>query len=615
VTVEAVLLPATVCRRVFGKEIGNNYATVELTISNRSDQASLIVHSIFIDYSAWALSGYSTSSTPAGASGPQPWQATTNSSQVASTEYRVARGQLLDAQPWTWRNVTIRALQAVGSIATAYTFTIGGQHAVRSIGAYNGQAVPAIGTFWPDPTVGQMNRISDVGFQVNKVISKNSSDIIVAFFPIDRFLTPGLRKLFLHNPAMFFAPYEMLVDPEARGAFKQLILPLFGNDESKVDAFMNDVSGDFVYQRPSWRIDFLDRVSLNKMRVIVAGVMTVDVGNVPASITSVQMDGENDNRSVWTELGEKTGSIRGSYLVGGAPTIVGADQLGITDVTPVPAGSTASELHFKLRVGKALNSGQKLTFKVVKKDSQSKDLESMPFDFVIPEFKIKINSVEMDGGNDSASVWTIPGEKTGKIKGSDLTDGTPVITGPDQTSVTDVAAVAAGSSDSELHFKMKLGKAVTPGQTLSFKITKKDKQDKTVESEEYELKIPEFTALKDIAILPPKISSVEMDGGNDSASVWTIPGEKTGKIKGSDLAGGTPVIVGPDQTAVTDVVAVATGSSDSELHFKMNLGKALTPGQTLSFEVVKKDKQNKNLESQPFKLKLPKFSVKKEKAQ
>src|SRR5689334_12802404 len=56
VSIEAVLLPARVCQEVFGKEISRNYAAVEVTVSNRNHDAAMIVHSIFIDYSDWALS-------------------------------------------------------------------------------------------------------------------------------------------------------------------------------------------------------------------------------------------------------------------------------------------------------------------------------------------------------------------------------------------------------------------------------------------------------------------------------------------------------------------------------------------------------------------------------
>ena len=58
VSVEAVLLPYDVSRHVFGREVADNYATVEITVSNHNPDASLIVHTVYVDYSQWALSGY-----------------------------------------------------------------------------------------------------------------------------------------------------------------------------------------------------------------------------------------------------------------------------------------------------------------------------------------------------------------------------------------------------------------------------------------------------------------------------------------------------------------------------------------------------------------------------
>ena len=97
VSVEAVLLPAEVCKRVFGKEIAENFAAVELTISNRSSKDALILHSVFIDYSQWALSGSlylkppvvqaseaNKSHLPSKQSLPPSYQASSNPNQISS---------------------------------------------------------------------------------------------------------------------------------------------------------------------------------------------------------------------------------------------------------------------------------------------------------------------------------------------------------------------------------------------------------------------------------------------------------------------------------------------------------------------------------------------------
>ena len=58
-SVEATLIPASIAKTVFGKEIANHYAVISLTISDQSSDYAFIVHSIFIDYSQWLLGGTS----------------------------------------------------------------------------------------------------------------------------------------------------------------------------------------------------------------------------------------------------------------------------------------------------------------------------------------------------------------------------------------------------------------------------------------------------------------------------------------------------------------------------------------------------------------------------
>jgi predicted secreted protein len=94
-SVEAVLIPASVAERIFGKEIAHNYAVIELTVSNTDPNASLVLQSVFLDYSQWILSGLPR--------GDPPWRSLTGNQrasdpwQVASVESRLVRGELLDA--------------------------------------------------------------------------------------------------------------------------------------------------------------------------------------------------------------------------------------------------------------------------------------------------------------------------------------------------------------------------------------------------------------------------------------------------------------------------------------------------------------------------------------
>ena len=211
VHVQAVLIPRVAAHRIFGSEVANNYAVIEINVGNKSPDAALLIHGIFIDYSAWPLSGTSRMAVQAARS-TDVFQASNFPSQVASEEYRVVRGEMLDAQTDTLRNRIIRWLTLAGNLAGAFTFSINEEGIVKGIAAATGVGIPGLATAYPDKTIDQLNRISDLGFRSNKVIPKEASDVIVCFFPIDRFLTPGFKRIFLKRPAVFFAPFLLLTD-------------------------------------------------------------------------------------------------------------------------------------------------------------------------------------------------------------------------------------------------------------------------------------------------------------------------------------------------------------------------------------------------------------------
>ena len=220
---QAVLIPPVDARRIFGKEIAEHYAVIEVNVGNKSSDAALIIQGVFIDYSHWALRGGGGLNLgefhPAG----DPFQASTKKDQVASEEYRVVRSQLLDAKMWSKRNWTMRLLTLAGNLAGAYPFPIASKSFQKELTTFAGVFVPGVNEVWPDGMIQQLNNVSDFGFQSNKVISKQGSDIIVCFFPIERFLTPGFRKLYLKSPAIFFAPLQTLPDKEGLSDLRKYI--------------------------------------------------------------------------------------------------------------------------------------------------------------------------------------------------------------------------------------------------------------------------------------------------------------------------------------------------------------------------------------------------------
>jgi hypothetical protein len=424
-SVEAVLIPPSLVRRIFGTEVANNYAVVELVVSNKDSKAALIVQSVFLDYSQWLLSGLSE--LPPAPKSEEETQKPNKPWQVASVESRLIRGQLLDAQQWTSRNWTIRVLTAIGSVAAGFQFPFSGDVA-RGIAAFNGEVVPGISTLWPDGTVNQINRISDFGFQTNKIIPKEASDIVVAFFPIDRFLTPGFHKMFVANPSGFFMPAELINDPKTSRTMTKVILPMakaidetigsHGTKEGQATD-KNDLKADENDLRQRMGRSLLkncqnapeddkdcnlqklfSRLSLNSVRVVVGGVMSINAATVPATVYSVDFKDGNNGCGVWATPGKAHQvTMTGVYLGGGTPSVVDANGAPIDGIT-LKADSGASsdtKLVFTMTLSKCL-SGTTVYFKVTKAPDGSQPADgssnaseqpanaipSMPYQVAIP---------------------------------------------------------------------------------------------------------------------------------------------------------------------------------------------------------------------------------------
>lgn len=387
---QAVLIPAVLARRIFGKEVANNYAVVEVIVANLDSKASLVVQDIFLDYSNWLLSGASGDTPPTHLTANQKANIST---QVASVESRLVRGELLDAQQWTARNWTMRSLTALGSIAVAFEFPFS-TDVTKGVGAFNGVVVPGAQALWPDGTINQINRISDFGFQTNKIIAKQNAEPIVAFFPIDRFLTPGFRKVFLKSPASWFVPEEMLADPKTEPVFEKFVKPLTNlgaqdflptirqavmatcpeqnekaeTDTDTIQAQNNGKPGTLSLCQLK---QLLQGVSLNKIHVVVQGVMTVDQATVPGTIYSVDFKNGN-NQNIWTTTkSAQTGTIRGIYLSGVIPSVVdaqGSPLQGVT-ISAVSKGSTDAALNFTMTIENCIPSTTKVFFVVTKTEN------------------------------------------------------------------------------------------------------------------------------------------------------------------------------------------------------------------------------------------------------
>jgi hypothetical protein len=296
---------------------------------------------------------------------------------ISSVEYRVIRGELQDAAQWTARNWIIRAATLVGAVGTGVP-AFASTNAVKYVSAYNGAFVPGLAIFWPDPTVAQLNHVSDLGYQTNKVFPKDSADVVYAFFPLDRILTPTLKRIFLTTPALFMYPSELFIDngigsskascffrrfctttsdiDMVRGTLMNLIgaqtaadvktkglrllacstLETPASGKQTADKAVNNSANatgqtstpppctQGEQQQATLLQQALYDISMSRIAVTVAGVMSVNTQNVAASVDEITIN-SGDDKKTWTAstsaCASLEGTVTGRYLTGGQVTV------------------------------------------------------------------------------------------------------------------------------------------------------------------------------------------------------------------------------------------------------------------------------------------------------
>jgi hypothetical protein len=442
VSAQAVLIPRVNARRIFGDEIANNYAVVEVNISNKSPDAALIIHGIFIDYSNWPLSGVSKNDLldldkP---DGPfADYQGTTRPSQVASEEYRVVRGQLLDAQMWTKRNLVIRALTLAGSLASAYTFALNEQGIIKGITQATGVGIPGIATAWPDSTIEQLNRVSDFGYRANRIVPREGAEVIVCFFPIDRFLTPGFRKLFLKSPALFFAPLQMLVDKQSQGD----VIAALGDLGLKASDFGSDVS---------------EKEMIAKLKDKLPCYLQIDREREPRAGASTRPQTTRDLISK-----EATRKCLTQFGMMETETGTGADR----SITVKDENLFKAFMALDYIKSVSLNKVGVTVDGVMSVDTTG---------IAAKADEVVFDEVANCGGPDKQCFWADPaaggGVRTGTIRGSYLTGGSVVVNEAKTLGFDPVNTISDGSTDQQLHFSFKLTNGITTDTKLHFKVTK-----------------------------------------------------------------------------------------------------------------------------------------------
>ncbi len=374
--ITAGIIPPHVARNLFGKAVSNSFAVVQVIVSNRSDEASLVLHGLSIDYSRWVL-GACPPTRRSGKGNPlDSHQVASRPCEVSTVEVRAVRQIAQDGQLSSWRNQVLRYLKGIGDIGGGLTIAAGlGPVLPKAVSGYTTGGVTAFEFAFPDKTINQINLINDTAFAVNTVVPKQSSAMVFAFFPIERFLGSFLMKYFIKDTALFFSPMSFLMDPHYERFFQALVTHYAKpKQDGTIDARLN------LHQNPELK-RILAEVTLNHMTVIAEGVYVVNVEDVAADASSVVFDGKDEDNFAGAGDVTVTGRINGRLMTGAAPVLQDSDKLGIT-VAKVDDGSDEKMLQIKLTATKPVPE-QRLFFTVKKQKQGAADLVSNPVTYMI----------------------------------------------------------------------------------------------------------------------------------------------------------------------------------------------------------------------------------------
>jgi hypothetical protein len=551
IRIDAVLIPPVIVKRIFGKEVAQNYAAVQIIIANHNQDASFILESTAMDYSHWLFSNNFQLPNAGGKTCPTsdvPSASFNTCNQIASAESRTVRSELEDAQVWSLRNIILRSATLAGSIAAGYIFLAQNPDYTTGVTNYTGQVLPALNAFLPDRSQAQINNISDYGFKTPHVIAKASSDIIVAFFPLADFLTPKLREIYINSPAAFNTPGEMLIDSkltkklaammegagalnmhnikdlkgkdrtaaelsqisaalgryEARQAFLAAYPPPAPADPGKAPASPavptdpaateKSAKAPELDPRDLTILGILQKASLNNINVLVDGIMTVDVNAVPAAIKDPVVITDDKKPATWAKGATVKGIINGSFLASGTVALAKAVTGMPSDFTVDTKTSTDSTLNFSFVPTADIPQGTELDFVVTKKASDGSTTSSPPSKYIVP-IVTTISNVAIDN-EAQATTWKKGATVTGTLTGTDLSappgGSVSVAVTPAVTGIPATITVEKTSTDTALNISFTLTDDVAAKTVLNFVVTKvaADKTTVTATAKPYTVPAP-----------------------------------------------------------------------------------------------------------------------------
>ena len=600
VSVEAGLMPPTVAKKVFGKDIGEGYGVFLLTVSNHSADAALIIQSVFIDYSTWSLAGCSSSNK---LSSPElaDYQDASKPCQSASAEQGALRALLQYGQAWSWRNQLIRYLTAGGAIASSLVWRAGpNANGPKYISTITGTAIPSLGVAIPDQYIDRLNLLNDSGFRVNTVVPKQAGVVVVAFFPLDKFFTPKLKQYFFKNPSLFFSPSLLLTEESSRDDLLKVLKRVLTEDEFQALAPSADDDNRTLAPKDkhrTLRVDwtkFPDPDAAQEACNQANPSANADTASQIAAAAAAAQQAVAEAKTL-LDAAHQDNTVAAQNLAA-AQELITMAEARVSDLRNAASHySAATANDVETASGRArqaadfASQAQAAATAAANTLSQIRDelLKDTPPVTVqqppTPDLAAAVN--EAQNSQQSAARSVTDSHKSAADAAQSAADAHESVIKVErlfqqfQVAVAAAARAASGSKPLSIKTACRLQALLNHLSLNTIRVVIGGEMNVDVDS------------------IPGTIQSANFDGtGTDPTGVFAVAGDKAGTLTGLYLSGAQVQVTNATALGVK-VATVSEGSTDTSLKFKLTLTKPIPSGTVIHFAVTKTKKDGTALPS------------------
>lgn len=302
----------------------------------------------------------------------------------------------------------LNILVGIGRVAAGLVGIAGfGPSYPGAVAAYQGGLLGAYELVFPDHTVDQMNRLNDVAYEVNTVVPKRQSKVLVVFLPQRLFMSEKQRKMFWKEPTLLW----------------------------------------------DCRTPEEDRLDFRKIDIRLEGKLITEALAVPPVLTDIFIDQEEMARFEADQPAVE-GYLIGRFLTGAEITLTDAPE----KVQIKKRGaSTDNRIEFIVESGIPVPAGTRLTFRVTKggaSQEKSLALDYTPSSPTIDDHEITAENMKR---------FREPGaDVPGVLKGKNLAGANPKF----EPEVPGLSIEKKGAStNSELQFLIRVTKSLPDAQT------------------------------------------------------------------------------------------------------------------------------------------------------